>query len=142
SYHLGLFETRTNPFEGHYQHYNTNMDLKRHNQSFRKGDFVVKMDQDCNKFIAAVLEPEATDSYFNWNFFDVILQQKEWYSGYVFEDIAAKMIQDDPELKIAFDEEMKDPEFAINSRGQLYWLYQKSPHYEPIHRRYPVYRVD
>ncbi|MFT5567945.1 MAG: hypothetical protein ACI81Y_002903, partial [Glaciecola sp.] len=61
---------------------------------------------------------------------------------YVFEDIAAKMIQDDPELKIAFDEEMKDPEFAINSRGQLYWLYQKSPHYEPIHRRYPVYRVD
>jgi hypothetical protein len=34
------------------------------------------------------LEPEAVDSFFNWNFFDTMLQQKEGYSDYIFEDLA------------------------------------------------------
>ena len=49
------------------------------------------------------LEPEATDSFFNWNFFDTVLQQKEGYSGYVFEDIAEQILKDNIPLKETFE---------------------------------------
>ena len=39
------------------------------------------------------LEPTATDSFFNWNFFDGILQQKEGFSPYVFQDIATELLK-------------------------------------------------
>jgi hypothetical protein len=35
------------------------------------------MNQEANRFIMEVLEPQAPDSYFTWNFFDGILGQKE-----------------------------------------------------------------
>ena len=53
------------------------------------------------------LEAEATDSFFNWNFFDTILQQKEGFSPYVFEDTAEKILAENPSLKKAFDEKLK-----------------------------------
>ncbi|MGY0039706.1 hypothetical protein [Pedobacter sp. NJ-S-72] len=46
------------------------------------------------------LEPQATDSFFNWNFFDSILDQKEHYSPYVFEDTAAGLLKITPILKL------------------------------------------
>lgn len=50
-----------------------------------------------------VLEPEAPDSFFNWNFFDTILQQKEGFSAYVFEDIAKEILDNNPQLKSEFE---------------------------------------
>ncbi|MDP4952273.1 MAG: hypothetical protein NWQ53_01405, partial [Flavobacteriales bacterium] len=68
-------------------------------------------------------------------------QQKEWYSDYVFEDTAARMLAEDGDLKRAFEEQKrKDVEFASDPRAQLYWLYQRSANFEPSLNRYPVYR--
>ena len=50
---------------------------------FFAGDFLVKMGSPNDYFILSVLEPEAVDSYFAWNFFDEILMQKEYYSNYL-----------------------------------------------------------
>jgi hypothetical protein len=88
------------------------------------------------------LEPEAPDSFFNWNFFDAILQQKEGYSAYVFEDLALELLQENPNLKEQFeDKKVSDQEFAKNGRAQLDFIYKNSPYYEPSHLRYPVYRL-
>jgi len=142
AYFIEGMETKKGPYEGHYLHYKTAVKTRKQQITFLKGDYLIPCDQSSNKFILETLEPQATDSYFNWNFFDIIMQQKEWFSSYVFEDIAAQNLKNDPELKIAFDEKMKDPKFAKDRWGQMYWLYTKSKHYEPNHKRYPVFRIE
>ena len=88
------------------------------------------------------MEPSAVDSFFNWNFFDTILQQKEGFSPYVYEDIALEMLQQNLELKQEFDAKKKaDKDFRDNWFAQLDWLHKRSPNYESAHMQYPVYRL-
>jgi len=89
------------------------------------------------------LEPQAPDSYFAWNYFDGILQQKEGFSDYVFEDYAADWLNKNPNKKNEFESMKKQDEaFAKNAWAQLQWIYQQTELYEPTHNRYPVYRLD
>ena len=109
---------------------------------FLKGDYVVGTNQPARRFLVEMLEPTGEDSYFAWNFFDAILQQKEGYSDYRWEDVAEVWIKDHPEVVTALEEKKKsDSAFARNARAQLRFVYQRSPWYEPAHLRYPVYRV-
>ncbi|HEU5164239.1 MAG TPA: M14 family metallopeptidase [Chitinophagaceae bacterium] len=109
---------------------------------FRKGDYYIPMNQVANRFLIETLEPAATDSYFAWNFFDGILGQKEGYSGYAFEDIAADYLKSNPEVKAKLDQRIAtDTGFAKNGRAQLNFVYENSPWVEPNYLRYPVYRV-
>src|SRR5690606_10359053 len=106
------------------------------------GDFIINSDQENIRYIMEVLEPEAVDSYFNWNFFDGVLMQKEWYSDYVFEGLAAKLLEEDKALRERFEaKRAEDQAFSRDSRAQLLWIYRNSPYYEKSHMRYPVYRV-
>ena len=88
------------------------------------------------------LEAEATDSFLNWNFFDTVLQQKEGYSAYVFEDIAELFLADNPSIKKEFEEKLTaDSVFGKNPRAQLNWVYKKTPHYEKAYLRLPVFKI-
>ena len=86
------YKTRKNAYEGHYLHYDTEVTKDTVEQQFFKGDIYIPTQQKGIRYIIETLEPEATDSFFNWNFFDTILQQKEGYSAYVFEDIAEQFL--------------------------------------------------
>ena len=78
----------------------------------------------------------------NWNFFDAILQQKEYFSAYVFEDTAAKILKEDAALKATFDKKkQEDKTFAEDGDAQLDWIYRQSEYYEKTHMEYPVYRL-
>jgi hypothetical protein len=84
----------------------------------------------------------APDSFFNWNFFDPILQQKEGFSPYVFEDLAATLLKKDADLKEEFLlKRQSDEVFAQNWYAQLEWLYQQSDYAEGAFLQYPVYRL-
>lgn len=140
-YHIDTFSTVTQPFEKHYYHFDTRVSKSVKKVAIAKTDYLIRLDNDYKRFLVESLEPEGPDSYFNWNFFDAILQQKEWYSAYVFEDEAAKMLQSDSELKEKFEaEKASNPRLKANAQAQLYWIYKNSPHYEKSHLRYPVYR--
>ena len=141
-YHIEDFDTRQAPYEGHYLHFNTKVSSSQQQVQVRKGDYLIPTDQSARMYLLAALEPEATDSFFNWNFFDSVLQQKEHFSAYVFEDIAQEMLDTQPELREAFEAKKADPEFARSSYAQLNWIYQQSPHYEASHLRYPVFRLN
>ncbi|MBI6117797.1 M14 family metallopeptidase [Salegentibacter maritimus] len=142
TYRIEDFKTRDNAYEGHYTHSETRVSKKMDSIKFRKGDFMVKTFQDGVRYLIETLEPEASDSFFNWNFFDSVLQQKEGFSPYVFEDIAKKMLEDNPELKDAFEaKKNKEAEFANSWYNQLDWLHKQSKHYEEAHLRYPIFRV-
>ena len=109
---------------------------------FRKGDWYIPMNQEANRFLFETLEPQAEDSYFAWNFFDAILGQKEGYSAYAFEDMAAAYVKNNSELKNKLEQRrVADSAFAKSGRAQLNFVYENSPWFEPAYLRYPVYRV-
>ena len=136
------FSTRDKAYEGHYPHYNTSVTKTQDSVKFQKGDFYIKSFQPAVRYLIETLEPTADDSFFNWNFFDSILQQKEGFSPYVFEDIAKKILDENPDLKQEFDEKKSsDREFSQNPYDQLSWIHRQSEHYEKSHLRYPVFRV-
>lgn len=126
------------------RHINSKVEISKtiQKRQFRKGDWYIPMNQKANRFLMETLEPQATDSYFVWNFFDGILQQKEGFSPYVFEDIAAQYLKENPELRKKLEaKKNSDSEFAQNAYAQLYFVYQHSPWIEPEFMQYPVYRV-
>jgi len=141
-YHIKDFKTYTNPYEGHYTHYNTEVTKSQQKLGFFKGDFIVNTDQPAFRYLLETLEPEAVDSFFNWNFFDTILQQKEGFSAYVFEDEAKELLEQNPDWKAEFEAlKTSDEKFAASASQQLRWIYEKSHHYEKAHLRYPVFRI-
>lgn len=139
--HVKDFETRRSPYEGHYLHYNTKVTTSVEEVRFSKGDILISTNQNGVRYLLETLESEAPDSFFNWNFFDTILQQKEGYSAYVFEDIAEELLSSNEDLKKAFEEKMKEESFAKNPRGQLDFIYKNSPHYEKAHLQLPIYKI-
>lgn len=140
-YYIRDFKTR-DAYEGHYLHSNVEVEKETMNWQFYKGDYVIFVNQSSNRYIVETLEPQAADSYFAWNFFEGILQQKEYFSSYVFEDLAAEYLDKNPDLKRRLAaKRAEDEAFAKSAWRQLEFVYQNSPHYERTHRLYPVGRV-
>lgn len=137
------YETTKNPYEGHYLHYDVKTRDTTLAVKIRKGDWLIPVTQANSQFLAATLEPRAPDSYFAWNFFDAMLQQKEGFSDYVWDDKAAEILESNPALKKRFTEKKQaDKYFAEDSWAQWLYVYRNSPYYELTHNRYPVYRID
>ncbi|ADR22246.1 hypothetical protein MATR_01120 [Marivirga tractuosa] len=143
-YHIEDFKTVSNPYEGHYLHYNTKLKKLTQKIAFRKGDYLIDTQQKAKRYIVETLEPEAQDSFFNWNFFDSILQQKENFSAYVFEPKAIDILANLPsqEQEEFYEKQEEDSVFAANNYAQLDWIFKRSKHYEKAHKRYPVYRLN
>ena len=140
--HISDYKTKNAAYEGHYLHYNTTVSESTKKVAFRKGDLYIPTNQNGVRYLLETLEAAATDSFFNWNFFDTILQQKEGYSAYVFEDIAAEILAKNPALKKQFEDQLKSTEaFANNPRAQLDFIYKNSKHYEKAHLRLPVFKI-
>lgn len=141
-YRISGYTPAGRAFEGHHLNNNVQVTTERQKMNFRKGDWYIPLNQRANRFLMEVLEPQAMDSYFTWNFFDPILSQKEGYSSYVFEDTAEKYLKQHPELqKLLEEKRASDTGFAASAGQQLDFVFKHSPYYEPGHNRYPVYRL-
>lgn len=142
-YYIEDYKTVNKPYEGHYLHSNVKLNKRDMKILVRKGDFIIYTNQFQNRYIVETLEPEAVDSYFNWNFFDAVLGQKEHFSDYVFEDTAAELLKNNKELSAAFEKKKSDDaEFAKNKYAQLEYIYKSSEYFEKTFMRYPVYRLE
>ena len=143
AYRIRSYDTSNRPYEGHYPHFNTRVERQSIQKMFRAGDLLVPTNQPGFRYLLETLEPAAGDSFFNWNFFDPILQRKEGFSPYVFEESARRMLERDTALRKAFERRRaEDPVFRANAYAQLNWLFERSEHYEEAHLRYPVYRLE
>ncbi len=141
-YHIENYDTRRSAYEGHYAHYNTSVKASSQEITIAAGGYIVPTDQEGLRYLLETLEPEAVDSFFNWNFFDTILQQKEGFSPYVWEDKALQFLEQHPIIKTQFETKKKeDPGFAQNWYAQLDWIHKQSPSYEEAHLRYPIVRM-
>ena len=141
-YYIGDYKTPQRPYEGHYIHSNVKLNPVDMKVKYYEGDYVVYTNQPLNRYIVETLEPQGVDSFFAWNFFDSVLGEKEGFSDYVFEDVAADMLKKYPELKKKLDDEKaKDPKLAASAQAQLMFVYRNSPYFEKTYLRYPVGRL-
>jgi hypothetical protein len=141
-YHIDGYRASPRAYEKHHRNTDTRVSASRQSIQFLRGDYIIPTDQEHKRFLVEMLEPTGDDSYFSWNFFDAILQQKEGYSDYRWEDLAAAWLKDHPALRQKLEEKKAaDPAFAKNAGAQLDFVYKNSSWYEPAHLRYPVYRV-
>jgi hypothetical protein len=142
AYRIESYKAATQPYENHFRHSNVKVTKAKEKIQFLKGDYLVEMGNYTDRFVVEMLEPTGADSYFTWNFFDAILQQKEGYSNYRWEEVAAEWLKQNPELKKQLDaKKAAEPDFAKNAGQILNWVYRNSPYFEPSYMRYPVYRI-
>lgn len=142
-YYIEEVKSNAYPYEGHYLHHSVKLRSEQQTVSLHPGDLLVSTQHESWRYLMETLEPLADDSFFHWNFFDAVLNQKEYYSAYVFEDLAAEYLKKHPELKKQLDDKIAaDAEFAKDHHAQLDWVYKHSPYYEKSHKRYPVFRLN
>jgi hypothetical protein len=142
AYHIDEYKSYTKPYEKHHKNYDVKVSSGKQPIKFLKGDYFIYLNQPANRYIIEMLEPTGDDSFFAWNFFDAILQQKEGYSDYRWEDLAAQVLKNDPLLqKELNDRKLADTAFAADAAAQLDFVYKHSSYYEPVHLRYPVFRL-
>ena len=142
----GLF-----PYEGHYLHSDVSLDTIFSNNPFNYNPedpsskylwIDINKNQDKAYFLHYIFNPKAQDSYFNWNFFDYALSQKEYYSDYAFEDLAPNILSSDPILKDKFNNKMKsDSLFFSHPEQQLDFIYKNSKYAEQTDNLFPVYFI-
>lgn len=106
-----------------------------------KGSLFIPINQPKAILIMELLEPNGRDSFASWGFFNTAFERKEYMEAYVAEEEAEKMLKADPELKKAFEEKLKDTDFAENPRARLDFFYQRHPAWDKAYGVYPVRRV-
>ena len=139
-YHIASVTSRPNAYEGHMFHDEVQLEKRSVSVTLRAGDYVIALDQDNARYAVETLEPQGHDSFFRWGFFNSVLEKKETYSNYVFEDRALQVLAEEPELKARFEEwKAAHPELWTNQEALLDFIFENCKKYhEPEWRRYPV----
>ena len=136
------FTSPKQPYNGHYFHDKVSTRSEMQDIQYYAGDLVIPVRQNKMKYILEMLEPKAMDSFFRWNFFDSVLDQREYFSSYGFEENALKYLNEHPDFKKQLEEKRaSDPEFAKNHRAQLAFIYNNTEWAEKTFKRYPVTKI-
>ncbi|MGM9489891.1 M14 family zinc carboxypeptidase [Ideonella sp. YS5] len=143
AYRILRFQKRPVPFEGRHLHDALEVQLGAMEADVAAGDWVIPLGGPHDRFIVEVLEPLGIDSLFRWAFFDSVLDKKEHYSDYVFEDEAERLLATEPGLSQRFEAwKAAHPELLSDPQAVLDFIFLASArHAEPEHRRYPVFRL-
>ncbi len=143
TYRIESYKSLPKAYEKHHKNTGVVVSTSKEERTFLRGDYVVYLNQPGNRYIVEMLEPTGDDSFFAWNFFDGILQQKEGYSDYRWEDLAAELLSKDSVLQVKLAEKKaSDPLFAQNGPAILDFIYKNSIYYEKSHMRYPISRIE
>jgi hypothetical protein len=142
SFVVSNFKSFDKPYEGHFKHKEMSYELKDLKYQLKSGDLILPTKQNSAMFIHSVLQPKSEDSYFTWNFFDSYLQEKEYFSNYVFIDKIQEILDSDSKLKEEYIRKKNDDESFRNSEWQqLYFIYSKSSYFEPSFMRLPIFQI-
>ena len=143
SRYASYYETAESPYEGHFPHSNVGTTERKETIQFFEGDYLIPTNQKAKRYLATTLDPQSEDSFFSWNFFDSVLNQKEYFSSYLFEKTAEEILTRNPRLRETLQiKKENDPAFAKDSRAQLKFVYENSIYFEKGHLRIPVFEID
>jgi murein tripeptide amidase MpaA len=114
---------------------------ERQRRTFAAGSIRVPTDQPLGDLAILLLEPEASDSYFQWGFFHAVLQRTEYAEAYILEPMAERMLAADARLRAEFERRVRDdPAFAASPAQRLDWFYRRTPYYDTEAGLYPLAR--
>ena len=142
-YHIVSVTSRPNAYEGHMYHDEVQLEARTASFTVQPGDWFIPLKQANARYAVETLEPQGHDSFFRWGFFNSVLEKKEAYSDYVFEDLAMEMLDTEPELKAKFDAwKAANPALLKDQDAVLGFIFTNGKrHAEPEWRRYPVLSV-
>lgn len=143
-YRIASVSSRARAYEGHMFHDDVQLERGRETVTIRAGDYLVPLDQDNARYAVETLEPQAHDSFFRWGFFNSVLEKKEAYSDYVFEDEAERLLAAEPELAAKFDAwKAANPDLLKDQGAVLDFIFAHCARWrEPEWNRYPVFMID
>ena len=143
SYRILAVQSRAHAYEGRMFHDAVEQQAHVEDIHARAGDFLLNLQQPNARYAVETLEPQAHDSFFRWGFFNSVLEKKEHFSDYIFEDSALEMLQEDAELNAKFEQwKRQHPEQLADQNAVLEFIFTHGlRHREPEWRRYPVYSV-
>jgi hypothetical protein len=141
--HITSVVSRPGPYEGHMFHDDVALETRTEQVLLRAGDWWIDLDQGQARYAIETLEPQGHDSFFRWGFFNSVLEKKEAYSDYVFEDHALELLGDEPALLAKFEAWKRDnPALLSDQAAVLDFIFANCQRYvEPEWRRYPVLSV-
>jgi hypothetical protein len=144
TYRIAAVTSRSHAYEGHMFHDDVQLERRREIVTVRAGDYIVPLDQDQARYAVETLEPQAHDSFFRWGFFNSVLEKKEAYSDYVFEDEAERLLAAEPELATKFEAwKAANPDLLKDQGAVLDFIFANCARWrEPEWRRYPVFMID
>jgi hypothetical protein len=143
AYRIARFEKRRVPFEGRHLHDVLEVHAEPMVAAVAEGDWLLPLGGPKDRFIVEVMEPLGIDSFFRWSFFDSVLDKKERFSDYVFEDEAERLLAAEPELRRRFETwKAAHPELLGDPQAVLSFIFFGSRRYaEPEWQRCPVLRL-
>jgi hypothetical protein len=107
-----------------------------------EGSLFIPISQPKARLIANLLEPSSEDSLLAWGFFNAHFERREYMEDYVTEQVAEKMLAQDPKLKSEFDQKLKeDAEFAKSPSLRLEYFYRLHPSWDERFGLYPVFKL-
>ena len=139
-YRVAAVTPRPTPYEGHLFHDEVILTTHQEAVHAQAGDYVVPLNQPQARFAVETLEPQAHDSFFRWGFFNSVLEKKEGFSDYAFEDTALELLRDEPGLQQRFDAwKAANPQQVNDQNKVLQFIYTHCQRFaEPEWMRYPV----
>ena len=142
-YHIASVTSRPNAYEGHMYHDAVEVEARTGSFTVQPGDWFIPLKQANARYAVETLEPQGHDSFFRWGFFNSVLEKKEAFSDYVFEDLALEMLDAEPELKAKFEAwKAANPALLSDQEKVLGFIFENGKrHAEPEWRRYPVLSV-
>ncbi len=141
AHYIEAVRSRPEPYEGHLFHDEVRLSSRAVTIEARAGDVLVPLDQPNARYAVETLEPQAHDSFFRWGFFNSVMEKKEAFSDYVFEDTALEMLRAEPALRDGYERwKSENPDKLADQRAVLEFIFAEGErHAEPEWRRYPVY---
>ena len=130
------------PFQGRVR-ISATFEQKQMKQTFPKGSVRISTDQALGNLVCLLLEPESTDSYFQWGFFSGCLERTEYFENYAMVPMAELLAKADPKLLAAYESKLnEDLDFANNPEARLRWWYEHSEYIDATYLIYPVGKIN
>jgi hypothetical protein len=111
--------------------------------ALKDGAIFVPIAQPLARLVVALFEPRAPDSFAAWGLFNACFEQKEHMEPYVAEQIAQKMIDQDPRLAAEFRNRCEhDATFAASPVARLEFFLRRHASWDTRYNLYPVLRLE
>jgi Zinc carboxypeptidase len=139
TFRADTFNFSPKSFEGH-QRLTVSGDWKKEKVTLYPGDLFVSCRQPKWELVVQLMEPTAPDSLLAWGFFNTRFETKEYMENYVAEAFAQELLLN-PEIKKAFQEKLKEPEFEDSPTQRLEFFHRRHPSWDKVLGLVPVYRA-